>query len=291
MEKQLMTDLQIRHISESELISMTEQEMVNWRRQQGAHITCHHDRHWEEVVPGFYQPIHLMARLSAEEATRPTPWCWGFRAALHSKDTVAANGSVPVHLLSDIANYDLQSLPQKRRTDLRKCRKLVTIVQLIGPALLQQQGYEVFCSSLQRTKHQKPPSRKTYLAGLKDFTTDEHRLVLAGLIGDKLGGYIDGYAVNGTAYMISGYYATDALPTSIVTGLNYEFVQICRRSGEVHEIVDGLHLRENSALDLPKKTMGFSVKYVPSRVWINSIVKNLVRWRYPHKYYRLTGHG
>jgi hypothetical protein len=285
-----MSDLQIRHVSEAVLISMTEEEMASWRRKQGAHVVCHGGRYWEEVLPGFYQPIHLIARLSAEEATRPTPLCWGFRAALCHDDTVATNGSVPVHLLSDVVNYDLQSLPQKRRTDLRKCRKLVKIVQLIGPALLQEQGYEVLCSSLQRTKHKKPLSRETYLAGLTDFTTDKHRLVLAGLIEDKLGGYIDGYAVNGTAYMVSGYYATDALPTSIVTGLNYEFVQICRRSGEIHEIVDGLHLRENSALDLPKKTMGFPVKYVPSRVWINPIIENFIRWRYPHKYYRLTGY-
>ncbi|PPS43314.1 hypothetical protein [Chroococcidiopsis sp. TS-821] len=270
---------------------MTEQEMVNWRRQQGAHIIYHHGRYWEEVVPGFYQPIHLMARLSTEEATRPTPWCWGFRAALDTKDAVTANGSVPVHLLSDVANYDLQSLPQKRRTHLRKCYKFVTIVQLTGPALLQQQGYEVFRSSLQRTKHKKPPSKATYLASLKNITPDKYRLVLAGLIGDKLGGYIDGYAVNGTAYMVNGYYATDALPTSIVTGLSYEFVQVCRRSGKIHEIVDGLHVRENATQDLPKKTMGFSVEYIPSKVWINSVMKNLVRWRYPHKYYRLTGQG
>ncbi|MUL35013.1 hypothetical protein BWI75_01190 [Gloeocapsopsis sp. AAB1 = 1H9] len=268
---------------------MTEEEMISWRRQQGAHVISHYGRYWEEVMPGFYQPIHLIARLSAEEATCPTPFCWGFRAALYTNDATSANGSVPVHLLSDVANYDLQNLPQKRRTHLRKCRKMVTIVQLMGPALLQQQGYEVFCSSLQRTRHQKLSPKETYLAGLKDFTTDKHRLVIAGLIGDKLGGYIDGYAVNGTAYMVSGYYATEALPTSIVTGLTYEFVQICRRSGKIHEIVDGLHVRENSTLDLSKKTMGFSVKYVPSKVRMNSIMKNLVRWRYPHKYYRLIG--
>ncbi|PIG92219.1 hypothetical protein CSQ79_16425 [Gloeocapsopsis sp. IPPAS B-1203] len=269
---------------------MTEEEMASWRRQQGARITYHHGRYWEEVIPGFYQPIHLMARLSAQEATRPTPLCWGFRAALHTDDTVVANGSVPVYLLTDVANYDLHILPQKRRTHVRKCHKMVTIVQLMSPALLQQQGYEVFCSSLQRTKHKNLLTKETYLAGLKDFSTNKHRLVLAGLIGDKLGGYIDGYAVNGTAYMVSGYYATEALPTSIVTGLTYEFVQICRRSGKIHEIVDGLHVRENSALDLPKTTMGFAVEYVPSKVWMNLIMKNLVRWRYPHKYYRLTGH-
>jgi hypothetical protein len=285
-----MGDLDIRDVSEAVINSMTETEMASWRRNQGAHIICHRGCYWEEVVPGFYQPIHVMARLKAEEATRPTPLCWGFRAALQEEDVAANKGSVPVHLLSNVVDYDLQSLPKKRRTDLRKCRKRVKIVQLIGPKLLQEQGYEVFCSSLQRTKHKKLPSKEAYLASLEDFTTDKYRLVLAGIIEGKLGGYIDGYAVNGTAYMVSGYYATEALPTSMVTGLNYEFVQICRRSGDIHEVVDGLHLREHPALDLPKQKMGFPVKYVPSKVWISPIIKSFIRWRYPHKYYRLTGH-
>jgi hypothetical protein len=285
-----MGDLQIRDVSEAVLISMTEEEMVIWRHQQGAHIVCHRGRYWEEVYPGFYQPIHLMAQLSAEQATRPTPLCWGFRAALCEADTVVSNGAVSVHLLSDIEGYYVQNLPQKRRTDLRKCRKLVKIVQLIGPALLQDQGYQVLCSSLERTKHKKPPSREDYLAGLKDYTTNRYRLVLAALIGDKLGGYIDGWAVDGTAYSISGYYASESLPTSMVIGLNFEFVQVCRRSGKIYQVIDGQHRPEKPTLAASKERIGFVVKRVPTKVQMNPIIAKFIRWRYPHKYNRLTGH-
>lgn len=285
-----MSDLHMRDLSEAVLRSMTEEELATMRRQQGTKVICHRGHYWTEALPGFYQPIHLMARLSAAEATSPVPLCWGFRAALCEDDAAVANGSLPVHLLSNIKDYDLDSLPQKSRTDLRKCRKRVKIVQLIGPALLQEQGYEVLCSSLQRTKHKKPPARKDYLADLTDYTTNKYRLVLAGLIGDKLGGFIDGWAVNGTAYMISGYYATEALPTSMVTGLNFEFVQICRRFGKIHEVVDGLHLREIPALDFSKKKIGFPIKFIPAKVRMNPIMANFIRWQRPHAYYRLTGH-
>lgn len=285
-----MNNWQLRDISEAKINSLTEEEYAQKLRSQGVKIIFHQGRYWKQSIFGFYQPLHYLARLTAEQITSPSALSWGFRSALCEEDAAEANGSVPIHLLSDIAGYDENALPQKRRTDLRKCLKLVKFVQLTGPALLQEQGYEVLCSSLARTSHQKPPSKKEYLASLDAFTTDKYRLVLAALIDGKLGGYIDGLAIERSAYMISGYYATEALPTSMVTGFNFEFVQICRRSGGIQEVADGQHLRELPGLDKAKTSIGFPVKYVPAKVYINPIVKPLIRRKFPDKYYRLTGH-
>ncbi len=284
-----MSDLQTRDVSEAVLTSMTEEEFANWRREQGAHVACHRGRYWEEIRPGFYQPIHWMARLSAEQATRPAPLSWGFRATL-CEDEAAANGSMPVHLLSDVEDYDLQSLPSTRRRHIRKCHKRVKIVELTSPALLQEQGYEVLLSAVTRTGYGKLPSRKDYLAGLADYITPGRRLVLAGLIGDKLGGYFTGYAVSGTAYMEDTIIATEALSTDMSSGLQFEFVQVCRRSGEIREIVSGQHSPEDSGLCAFKEEMGFPVKHVPTKVRMNPIMGKFIRWCRPHVYYRLTGH-
>ncbi len=78
------------------LVSMTETEMASWRCAQGAHVVYHRGRYWEEVRPGFYQPLHWLARLSTEQATRPALLCWGFRAALNEDDAAVANGSMIV---------------------------------------------------------------------------------------------------------------------------------------------------------------------------------------------------
>lgn len=285
-----MSDLQMREFSEAVLVSMTEAELASWQREQGAHVVCHRGRYWKETRPGFYEPSHRMARLSAEEATRPVPLlCWGFRGALCEDDAAAANGSLPVHLLSNLEGYDLQRLPSKRRNDVRKCRKLVKIVELTGPALLQEQGYEVVLSALKRTGHAKAPSKEDYLANVAGYTTPRRRLVLAGLIGTKLGGYFTGHAVNGTAYIDSVYIATEVLPTSIGSGLVFEFVQVCRRSSEIREIVYGQHTPEDRALCVFKEGIGFPLKHVPTKVGMNPIIRKFICWRRPHVYYRLTG--
>jgi hypothetical protein len=284
-----MSDFQIRDVSEAVLVSMTEEEMANWRRQEGAHVVCHRDRYWEEVRPGFYQPIHWLARLSAHEATRPELLCWGFRAALCECDEVSANGSMPIHLLSNLESYALEKFSKNRRKHLRKGLSRVRIVELLSPALLQEQGYEVLISSVKRTGYGKLPLREEYIAGLKDYMTPGRKLVLAGLIDGKLGGYLTGYAVNGTAYMEDRIIATEALSSDISSGLLFEFVQLCRRSGEIRELVSGQHSREDLGLCTFKQRMGFPVIHIPAKVSVNPIIGNFLRWRYPHKYYRLTG--
>lgn len=288
-----MNDLQMREVSKAVLSSMTEAELANRQREQeGVHVVCHRGRYWRETSPGFYEPSHRMARLSAEQATPPVPLlCWGFRAALCEDDAAVANGSIPIHLLSNVEGYDLQGLSSNRRYHLRKCRKLVELVELANPALLQEQGYEVVLSALKRTAHKKAPSREDYLADIADYTSPGRRLILAGLIGTKLGGYITAHAVNGTAFIDKVYLATEALLTHIGTGLVFEFVQVCRRSGEIREIVYGLHTPEDSALSVFKEGMGFPVKHVPTKVQMNPIIGKFICWRYPHVYYRLTGHN
>lgn len=284
-----MNNSQVRDLSQAVLNSMTEEEFAKWHCELGKHVICHRNRYWKEVFPGFYEPMHWMANLSAQQATRPTPLCWGFRASLCQNDAVAANGLMPIHLLSDLESYDLQSLSSNRRHNIRRCLKRVKIVELIGSALLQEQGYEVFLSAAKRVGNPNIPSKEEYLASLADYIAPGRRLLLAGLIGDKLGGYLTGYTVSGTAYLEHMYIDTEVLSTNISHGLKFEFVQICRRSGNIYQVVDGLHRSEDSKLTLFKESIGFAVKHIPSRVWMNPILEKFIHWRYPHKYYRLTG--
>lgn len=198
---------------------------------------------------------------------------------------------MPVHLLSDVATYDMQTLPSKRRNQLRKCQKEVDVVELTDPAMLESEGYAVFRSARERLGVTHIPTQQEYHASLKrsDLTRDDNWLVLAGLVNGRLAGYLEGYAVDGTAYVQSVFLATEYLSSNVGTGLAFDFVQACRRSGEIHEIVYGQHLRENQTLDVFKVGMGFPVTPIPTRVWILPVLKSVIRWKSPGAYYRLMG--
>ena len=275
--------------SEAVLPAMTEDELAAWRRAKGKRLVRHEGRWWEEVKPGFYHSIHWLARQRGSQAARPTALCWGFRTTLHDADTAAANGSLPVHLLAEPTSYDFEALPSRLRNKLRKCRKSNEIVQITAPALLRDQGYEVRCSVTERLGIWKPPPKERYVQELDRYVDDPNRLILAGLSNGRLGGYLDGFAVDGTAYIDHVYLHSSALATEVGTGLVFEFIQICRRSAFVREIVYGLDVPSDQSLKKYKEKMGFPVVKVPARCWLLPPAGAVIRWWRPEVHYRLTG--
>lgn len=267
---------------------MTEAQWANVLRRQGQRVMCHRGRYWTETVKGFYEPVHWLAALSDEQATRPRLG-WGFRASLTQEASGCANAAMPIHLCSSVADYEEEFLPSKRRNDLRRCRKRIQIVQLRDARLLKAQGRAVVVSALGRTGHDLAPSPAEYDASVHRLVENPHMVVLAGLADGVLTGYLTGYAISDVAYVQSVFLATQFLNTAVGTGLPFEFVQMCRRAGTVQRVVYGLHSVEDSSLSAFKAGMGFPTVLLPARVSMLPGVRWLLRCRFPYKLYRLTG--
>jgi hypothetical protein len=277
-------------IAKARVPDVSEAAWAQQVRARGRRVVQHRGRLWQQVLPGFYRPVHLMARLSAHEATRPTPACWGFQACLAPGDTHLANASMPTHVVHDLGSFDEDLLPKGRRNNLRRARERARLVVLTDPSLLREQGYDVLVSAHERTGYgPRPRTREEYVAGLARFSEPSPYVVLAGLVDGRLAGYLVGYAVDGTAYAADGLVATWALRTNISAGLFYEFVYACRRTGTITEIVDGLHARENEGLSRSKELNGIPVVHVPARLNLVPGAASVLRRRDPHKYYRMSG--
>lgn len=282
---------QFREIGEARVPVVGEAEMAQMLRRDGKHVVVHKGHHWSAAVRGFYRPVNTLARLSREQATWPTARAWGFHACLTESDARHANATFPVHLVLDLDNFDEERLKSNRRYKLRKARRQVQLVELIGPALLREQGYEVLVSARKRTGYGRVPSRAEYLAALEGFGEPARGIVLAGLIEGRLGGYVTGRAVDGTAYVGHLIVATEALSTDVGTALTYEFIHACHRSTGICELVHGLHAREDEGLSRYKEWLSLPVRRVPSRVKMLPGAGAFIRRRNPHAYYRLTGRG
>ncbi|WP_216320859.1 hypothetical protein [Deinococcus aestuarii] len=280
----------MRDIAEAALVSVTEAEFAAARRAEGAQVVLRGGVHWEQVgARGFYQPVHLLRRLSLDEARAAPPWGWGHRAVLRPGDAGAANGTLPIIRPPDLARYDEFSLQRRRRSCLRGARQRVRLVQLTDLGLLAEQGHELVRDSLARTGHRAPPSRAAYADKLRHYARGRHWCVLAGLIDGRLGGYGDAYVVDGVAYAGEVYYASWALPSNLPTLLNFEVAMLCRRTPGVHTFVNGLETPEHASLMLFKRTMGLVVDHLPVRWHMLPPARAVVRrWR-PHAFYRLTG--
>src|SRR5664280_2784820 len=127
-------------LSDPELLVLTEAEFESMREEEGARVVQCDGRYWEVVFPGFYQPVHWLARFRAAAVGRPALLCWGYRAALNDEDAHLANGSIPLHLLTHADQFTESGLVEFRRRDLRKCRREVELRRVRDPSLLLEQG-------------------------------------------------------------------------------------------------------------------------------------------------------
>jgi hypothetical protein len=281
---------QAREVSAASLSAGDEESLAMSLRRAGRSVIAHRGRYWIEAPRGFYQPIHWMSRLRAAEVTQPRRIGWGYRATLSDEDCATyGNAALPVHLLTDVPGYTLETRPSRHRRDLRVCARRATIVELTGPQLLREQGLEVKQSAVRRTGYGSADSRELYLADLDHFFVHDSQLVLAGIVDGRLGGYLTGTLVGESAYIDNVWIATEALRSAIGTGMVFEFVQACRRAGGVREVVFGLHSIEDPSLGAFKERVGFPVTRVRAKARINRLVAAVLRRRQPHVYYRLTG--
>jgi len=276
--------------SEAILTSGDEESLARLRRQWGLKVVEHRGRYWMEAPRGFWQPVHWLARLGADEAAMPRRFAWGYRATLRREDQEAhANATVPVHILADIGSYDFEALARRRRRDLRTCERRAKVVALVGPQLLRDQGFAVKRSAVERTGYGAAGSRERYLMDVELFFEARWQLVLAGIVDTELGGYLTGSVVGGTAYIDSVWIASGALRCGISAAMVFEFVQACRRSHVVREIAFGLHSVEDRSLVEYKESLGFTVTHVPAKAWMSSRIAPVVRRRNASGFYRLTG--
>jgi hypothetical protein len=277
--------------AERALIVMSEAELAAMRAAEGDAIVRRRGRHWRASFPGFYQPVDLLARTRAAALRQPAPFCWGFRAALVAEDAHLANAALPLHLLEDLAHFDERELSRNRRSDLRRCRRLVELRRLDGPELLLEQGHPVFMSAVQRLGHWRPLSLDEYRQRVRRRASHGRRLLVAGLIDGRLRGYLDSYAVDGVLHTDEIFVATDALRTGIGTGLYVEAFHAALQSGGVHAVCNGLPRPEDANLCRFKAGLGFRVVALPARAVMPAPIRAWLRAHRPATYYRLTGDG
>lgn len=270
---------------------LSEEEFAEWKAEGGARrVVRAGGRLWLKTLPGFYEGVHYLSRFRAGEARKPTRAAWGFRVALAEEDADKANATWPMCMLSDLQSYDRSCLRRSVREDLRKCRTQTRIVWLTDAELLREQGYEVYASAAARVGRKGVRSREDYLAHVGRLVGDQRRLVVGALVGDRLAGYCDSFAVDGTAYGWNISVHTDFLRTCATAGLEYETFQVYRRTGKVFRVVNGLHTPEQPGLMRFKERMGFEVVHVPALLQMPRVLRHGVRRRSPWAYYRLTGH-
>jgi hypothetical protein len=267
---------------------MHEGEAAAWAAERGRKVAHHKSRYWEEVRPGFYQPVHLLGPVDANDVSRPTLACWGYRAVV--PPDAPAEGQLIVYLLEDLPHYDESALTYKRRSRLRRVlRSGVRVVPLDDDTLLRREGHGVCLSAYTRFGFGTTPTPEAYARWLTTMAIGDHSCGVGAVLDDRLVGYILAHVIDGTAHGEDFHVSSEGLRANVSTALLFELLQVLRRSGVVQRVWNGVVSREDEGLDAFKTSMGFAHTAFPTRLHLWPGTGALLRrWR-PRRYERLTG--
>jgi hypothetical protein len=269
--------------------SLSEAEMADVWHQSGAWVASRQGRYWATIQPGFYQPVNLVATFTRAELTRPSPRCWGYRAALDPADARSANGSVPVHYAPLAGHVDPSAMSHGRVQDLRKCRASVEIRLCRDPDVFEAHGARVYQSAQERLHYWKDLDEPAYRKMIRQLVADPRRIFVGGFVDGVLAGYLESYIVGRVIYARELIVASDVLKTGISTGLYVDTMELGLRAGAIDAACLGLDTPERKGLTSFKTSLGFPVVHLPAISHIPAPLAAVIRARRPWSYYRLVG--
>jgi hypothetical protein len=268
---------------------LAERDLARWMGAGGAKVVEGDGRYWQEVVPGFFQPLHYLARFAASELVPPTRLCWGMRAVLAEADAAAANVATPVHVLPDLAGYGPGRLDRRRRQALAKAERHVEVVVLERPDMVLEQGYPLALEAATRNARNRPPPQANFSAWVKAAFDRPGPIVLAALDGDRLLGFSLSFAIDGVAYGHKAFIGDAGRRHCLDLLCFHVEALIAQRTPGIHTLVNGLHAPENEGLCTFKRRQGLIVAEFPSLTTMHPIAGSVLRYLRPHQFYRLTG--
>jgi len=190
-----------------------------------------------------------------------------------------------------LVEYKENCVAPNNRSQLRKCRETVRLVQIREPRVLLEEGWPIFKSNAQRLGRFADITPERYLAGVERLVKNPGQLVVGAFVRDKLVAYCHNYAVGDVAYFDELHVAPGARPLHVSSLMYYEVAQAYRRSGKVTTVCCGPHLPERPGLSDYKTRMGCTLVYFPAYFQAPVAVHLYLRRFRPLAYYRLTGRG
>ena len=269
---------------------MSEAALAGQLSRNGVRTRYSHGRWWRRMKPGFYTPLHWLARMSPEQARRPGR-SWGFVAGLEDRFSTHANAAIPIHALTDLAEFSFDDLPRFTRRALRRVdERGIRIVHVTDERLFQDQGYAVLQHwRAQKGLRQMPQER--FLADVEGWLGDEAWLVVAAMEEDRLLGYASAWAVEDAAYLHTYAFLEetkrDKLGLSAV--LNVAMVMVLQRAKTIRTVSPGIAEPEHGGAMAHKIGQGFPIVEIPARLMLPWPAARYLRKAKPNAYYRLTG--
>ena len=271
------------------LHNMTVEEMVEADRRVESLFHFANGTWWLEVKPFFYRPAAMMARIVPRCRT-PAPWraLGGYYHMV--PDGVPNNGSIVVNEVPHPASYELESLPKKVRSDIRRGLAGLQISRVSNLTDLLVDGYRIYLAWEKRmgSVRVKRSRQQVFSRWITRVFHHPHNLILGAYCENRLVSYVVAQAVDGIADLSKSFTDPDFYHTNPSSALIFSYVRICGQNLNIHKVCNGLRSTKDS-LERYKEKLGFQHVSYPAFIHLRLGLRSLVSWWMPEQYRRLTG--
>ena len=295
--QEMILKSQTEEVTSARVPVLSEKRFAQLRRPDAIE---HHGRWWRPADASkglLYVPVNPLAIIKKEEASFPTIISLGYRATIEG---IGPNASVHLHILRDLENFSPARMNKFTRRDLGRVARNpeIKITKLTRDNLMTfvDQAPEVNASS-SAVQEYAPGSNQTcksFEVGLEaaGFHYGE-LLIFAGLVNDRLAGYVTGMAIDNTAIAEMLVVSDEYKATNIGSRLMYALIQAAQRTEGIDQIYNWSVEPSKPGISQYKERMGFPAIAVPSTVvlrkGLQSVFKHGVRRVKPELYKKLYG--
>lgn len=284
------SDKNLATIASLHLHNMTAKQLVEADSRVESHFHLSKGVWWREVKPFFYHPALPMARIVPHQAT-PKPWLalGGYYHLV--PEGALANGSVVVNEITDLASYDLEKTPRSdKRRQIRRGLALFRIARITNLDEILDDGYRIYLDWETRTSgvRVKRSDPTVFRLWISRTLSHPHKLIVGAYLENRLVAYLVAHAVDGVAEVTKPFSDSSVNHLSPMSTLVYAYIRICGQNPQIRKAFHGLRGLRDS-LERFKAHLGFRHVSYPAFICLRFGVRQLVRWRLPNEYRRLTG--
>jgi len=244
---------------------------------------------WRKIRPFFYQPAHLLIELEPNVYYPKSLKAFIGYHHIVPKDCFS-NAFLCVMAMLNVDDYSLELLSANKRSKIRRGFKKVQVKKIGCIKDLLIDGYKIYSSFYSRARWGRNKTDfRIFKCWIERAFKLPKRIELGAYLDNQLIAFMFGHAVEDTGYLSYIASHSDYLKLYPNEVLVHAFLEICKRSPDVHKVVFGLKsLRES--LNKFKRQHGFEEVTYPAYVKLNPIARGIAKNFMKKQYKRLIGY-
>ena len=270
---------------------MTIDRLAEYEKINGSNLVKCGNVWWREIRFLFYRPLNPFEILDSSGSNDCLPRLrLGYQHAV--RDCHFANSCMNLLIFNNISEYSLKSLRHKRRNQIKRAEKHISIRLAERNINFIQNAYQVYLDFYSRTRYKffsKRRIREKFVIWLEDVFKYDEIVIHGAYLGNLLCAVNISYLVNNILFDASFFSSHEGLKFGSAD-MMWHIIRsdASTMAGDIKYIYEG-GVTGKRSLDQSKIIRGCQILKIPTYLSMNKMIFRFFRVIAPNRFKKLTG--